>query len=97
MFLLVLFIIYAIQNCHAPYLSIQILPPCSPGNQPSFVDRERNRNYRNKPFIVKKRMLSVVGSNCNYLMLQTVEDCSKCVHLDGLNAENTFHCWLYSV
>ncbi len=20
-----------------------------------------------------------------------------CVHLDGLNAENTFHCWLYSV
>ncbi len=19
------------------------------------------------------------------------------VHLDGLNAENTFHCWLYSV
>ncbi len=20
-----------------------------------------------------------------------------CVHLDGLNAENTFHCWLYSI
>ncbi len=20
-----------------------------------------------------------------------------CVHLDGLNAENTFHCWLYIV
>ncbi len=20
-----------------------------------------------------------------------------CVHLDGLNAENTFHCWFYSV
>ncbi len=20
-----------------------------------------------------------------------------CVHLDGLNAENKFHCWLYSV
>ncbi len=20
-----------------------------------------------------------------------------CMHLDGLNAENTFHCWLYSV
>ncbi len=20
-----------------------------------------------------------------------------CVHLDGSNAENTFHCWLYSV
>ncbi len=20
-----------------------------------------------------------------------------CVHLDGLNAEHTFHCWLYSV
>ncbi len=20
-----------------------------------------------------------------------------CVHLDGLNAENTFYCWLYSV
>ncbi len=23
--------------------------------------------------------------------------CSKCVHLDGLNAENTFHSSLYSV
>ncbi len=23
--------------------------------------------------------------------------CSKCVHLDGLNAENIFHCSLYSV
>ncbi len=20
-----------------------------------------------------------------------------CVHLDGLNAKNTFHCWVYSV
>ncbi len=20
-----------------------------------------------------------------------------CVHLDGLNAKNTYHCWLYSV
>ncbi len=22
---------------------------------------------------------------------------SVCVHMDGLNAENTFHCWLHSV
>ncbi len=25
------------------------------------------------------------------------DHCSRWVHLDGLNAENTFHCWLYSV
>ncbi len=28
---------------------------------------------------------------------QSAAHCSKCVHLDGLNAENTFHSSLYSV
>ncbi len=28
---------------------------------------------------------------------QLAAHCSKCVHLDGLNAENTFHSSLYSV
>ncbi len=28
---------------------------------------------------------------------QSAAHCSKCMHLDGLNAENTFHSSLYSV
>ncbi len=40
---------------------------------------------------------------CSYLCsaspgaAQSAAHCSKCVHLDGLNAENTFHSSLYSV
>ncbi len=39
MFLFVLFIILCNSKLRAPYLSIQILPSRSPGNQLSFVDR----------------------------------------------------------
>ncbi len=38
MFLFVLFIILCNSKLRAPYLSIQILPSRSPGNQLSFVD-----------------------------------------------------------
>ncbi len=34
---------------------------------------------------------------CSPGAAQSVAYCSKCVHLDGLNAENTFHSSLYSV
>jgi len=35
--------------------------------------------------------------DCSPGAAQSAAHCSKCVHLDGLNAENTFHCSLYSV
>ncbi len=35
--------------------------------------------------------------NCSPGAAQSAVHCSKCVHLDGLNAENTFHSSLYSV
>ncbi len=35
--------------------------------------------------------------NCSPGAAQSAAHCSKCVHLDGLNAENTFHSSLYSV
>ncbi len=35
--------------------------------------------------------------DCSPGAAQSAAHCSKCVHLDGLNAENTFHSSLYSV
>ncbi len=35
--------------------------------------------------------------DCSPGAAQLAAHCSKCVHLDGLNAENTFHSSLYSV
>ncbi len=35
--------------------------------------------------------------DCSPAAAQSAAHCSKCVHLDGLNAENTFHFPLYSV
>ncbi len=35
--------------------------------------------------------------DCSPGAAQSAVHCSKCVHLDGLNAENTFHSSLYSV
>ncbi len=35
--------------------------------------------------------------DCSPGATQSAAHCSKCVHLDGLNAENTFHSSLYSV
>ncbi len=35
--------------------------------------------------------------DCSLGAAQSAAHCSKCVHLDGLNAENTFHSSLYSV
>ncbi len=35
--------------------------------------------------------------DCSPGVAQSAAHCSKCVHLDGLNAENTFHSSLYSV
>ncbi len=55
MFLFVSFIILCNPKLHAPYLSIQILP-----------SRSECQNYRNKPYIAEKRMLSAVRSNLNY-------------------------------
>ncbi len=34
--------------------------------------------------------------DCSLGAAQSAAHCSKCVHLDGLNAENTFHSSLYS-
>ncbi len=35
--------------------------------------------------------------DCSPGAAMSAAHCSKCVHLDGLNAENTFHSSLYSV
>ncbi len=35
--------------------------------------------------------------DCSPGAAQSAAHCSKCVHLDGLNAENTFHSSLYCV
>ncbi len=35
--------------------------------------------------------------DCSPGTAQSAAHCSKCVHLDGVNAENTFHSLLYSV
>ncbi len=35
--------------------------------------------------------------DCSPGAAQSAAHCSKCVHLDGLNAENTFHSEMYSV
>ncbi len=35
--------------------------------------------------------------DCSPGAAQSAAHCSKCIHLDGLNAENTFHSSLYSV
>ncbi len=35
--------------------------------------------------------------DCSPGAAQSAAHCSRCVHLDGLNAENTFHSSLYSV
>ncbi len=40
----------------------------------AVICRQSTRNYRNKPYISKRRMLSAVRSNLNYLMLQMVEE-----------------------
>ncbi len=33
---------------------------------------------------------------CVYSLLSVCVFTTVCVYLDGSNAENTFHCWLYS-
>ncbi len=42
------------------------------------------------------RVCVCVCVHCSKRVCVCVHYC-VCVHLDGLNAENTFHCWLYSV
>ncbi len=70
-FVCFVFLFYAIQNS---YLSLHSNSPFPLSRKSAVICRRSARNYRNKPYIAKKRMLSTVKSYLNYLMLQTVEE-----------------------
>ncbi len=69
-FLLV--IIYAIQNSTLPISPIKFSLPTLPEISCHLLTE--GKNYRNKPYIAEKRMLSAVRSNLNCLMVQTIEE-----------------------
>ncbi len=52
--------------------------------------------FESEPGLFESRLRQEVH-DCSPGAAQSAAHCSKCVHLDGLNAENTFHSSLYSV
>ncbi len=68
----VCFVYFMQFKTHSPSLHSNSPFPLS--RKSAVICRQSTRNYRNKPYISKRRMLSAVRSNLNYLMLQMVEE-----------------------
>ncbi len=68
------FVYYFMQFKTLRSLSLRSNSPVPLSRKSAVICRRSVINYRNKPYIAKKRMLSAVRSNLNYLMLQTVEE-----------------------
>ncbi len=63
-----------------------------------LMTKERERERERLPHLSESVHLSSIQEvhDCSPGAAQSAAHCSKCVHLDGLNAENTFHSSLYS-
>ncbi len=97
----------SLENCQGfsiPDGGGKFIPPArndEGGTTASFVDSALASALDLKPEVTQscgfESRLRQEVHDCSPGAAQSAAHCSKCVHLDGLNAENTFHSSLYSV